>query len=192
MTPETRAAADHLRTFLNDVDTAFRNAGANPEHHRNAPVIVASGYDLTIGDLHTLLAAVDPTPTSDFMPDSTEATEALMAEPLRIEDVNPIHRVRDYLGVHVRVHGPDTPIATIDERAHPGGFLWQLTAADLGRALVPANRHTTYEGMKALRARPLTDEPCGVIPTPRGRQAVLEYRAIRREQHPTAATDAPA
>lgn len=34
------------------------------------------------------------------------------------------------------------------------------------------------------RHRPLTDEPCDVILTERGRQAVIDYRAIRREQHP--------
>lgn len=36
------------------------------------------------------------------------------------------------------------------------------------------------------RHQPLTDEPCGVIPT----QAGLDYLALRRQQHPKAATDA--
>lgn len=35
----------------------------------------------------------------------------------------------------------------------------------------------------ATRHRPLTDEPCGVIPTDVG----LDYLAMRREQHPKAA-----
>jgi hypothetical protein len=37
---------------------------------------------------------------------------------------------------------------------------------------------------KASRHAPLTDDPCGVIPTGLGRRAVTDYRAIRREQHP--------
>jgi hypothetical protein len=37
----------------------------------------------------------------------------------------------------------------------------------------PPNRHN-----------PLTDEPCGVIPTPAG----LDYLKLRREQHPQATT----
>lgn len=36
----------------------------------------------------------------------------------------------------------------------------------------------------ADRHRPLTDEPCGVIPTPRGQRLVAEYRAHRTKQHP--------
>lgn len=40
------------------------------------------------------------------------------------------------------------------------------------------------------RHAPLTDEPCGVIPTPRGRRLVDAYRAHRTEQHPKAAADA--
>lgn len=34
------------------------------------------------------------------------------------------------------------------------------------------------------RHAPLTDELCGVVPTEAGTAAVLDYRAIRREQHP--------
>lgn len=37
------------------------------------------------------------------------------------------------------------------------------------------------------RHRPLTDEPCGVIPTPAGTATVLDYKAIRRQQHPRGA-----
>jgi hypothetical protein len=42
----------------------------------------------------------------------------------------------------------------------------------------------TAELFPELRHRPLTDETCGVIPTPRGRQLVDDYRAHRTEQHP--------
>lgn len=31
---------------------------------------------------------------------------------------------------------------------------------------------------------PLTDEPCGVVPTPAGTAAVLDYKTIRREVRP--------
>ncbi len=60
MTPELRAAVDHLRAFLDDIDECFRATGTDPAAHRDAPVILAPGYDLTIGDLHALLTALDP------------------------------------------------------------------------------------------------------------------------------------
>lgn len=37
------------------------------------------------------------------------------------------------------------------------------------------------------RHRPLTDESCGVIPTPAGKQLVDDYRAHRTQQHPRSA-----
>lgn len=39
----------------------------------------------------------------------------------------------------------------------------------------------------ADRHQPLTDQPCGHVPTDRGRQAVLDYHAIRRQQNPRGA-----
>jgi hypothetical protein len=134
-------------------------------------------------DVRTLLAAVDPAEQQrrpDYTLDSTDMEAALTAEPLTLRDTDAIRRTRDYLAVHLRVHGPEMPIATINESTQPGGFLWKLTPADLGRTLVPANRHITYKGMQALRHQPLTDEPSGVIPTPAG----LNYLATRRQQHP--------
>lgn len=99
----------------------------------------------------------EQTPADDT-PDSTQAFDDLTAGPLTIEDTDAIRRTRDYLAVHLRVHGPHTPVGTIDESAQPGGFLWKLTPADLGRALVPANRHVTHAGMQAPHGEPADDE----------------------------------
>jgi hypothetical protein len=56
-----------------------------------------------------------------------------------------------------------------------------LTSDDL-RALLAA---VAADQQPPGRRAPLTDEPSGVIPTPRG----LDYLAIRRQQHPKQATD---
>jgi hypothetical protein len=94
----------------------------------------------------------------------TNPAEPLMAEPLTLEDTNAIRRVRDYLYVHARTHGTQAPIASIDELHLPGGHLWTLTPDDLGRALVAGLRHTTYEGMQALRAGASCDHRYPVQP----------------------------
>lgn len=56
--------------------------------------------------------------------------------------------------------------------------------ASPGHQMLPLCDYTAQEIADILttepRHRPLTDEPCGVIPTPRG----LDYLAIRRQQHP--------
>lgn len=40
------------------------------------------------------------------------------------------------------------------------------------------------------RHRPLTDDPCGVIPTPRGQQLLTDYQTHRTQQHPKETNDA--
>lgn len=96
MTPETRAAVDHLRTFLDDIDACFRASGLDPETGRDTPVILAHGYDLTIGDLRHLLAAADGDTPSTTGPD--RCPDVLRFEPAR--------------------HHPDEQCALYD--GHPG------------------------------------------------------------------------
>lgn len=85
----------------------------------------------------------------------------LTAGPLTLADTCAIRRVRDFLSVHLYTHGAEEPIAVIDQRGAPGGHLWELTPADLGRALVAALPHTLIDGMKALGAY---DEPAPGAP----------------------------
>lgn len=52
MTPQIRAAADELRDFLKQADT--------DGIYDHTPVLDITGYQLTFGQLRTLLAALDP------------------------------------------------------------------------------------------------------------------------------------
>lgn len=78
-----------------------------------------------------------------------------------------------------------------NEPTHPGSF-WDceqpVCAKSRAQHEAAADiQDLTYEILAAedgSRHKPLTDEPCGVIPTPRGRQVVNAYRAHRTEQHP--------
>lgn len=145
MTPETRAAADHLRTFLNDVDDNCRKAGIDPADHRSARLFPGFPYDLTIGDLHALLAGVDTAATLAAAIDRTTA------------------KMHEY-----QEHGSGT-----------------VNVRQVVNLLSPTWPDGNYE-QPTDRNRPLTDEPCGLIPTQRGRQLLADYR----EQHPKEPTDA--
>lgn len=59
MTTDVQAAVEHLRTLLDDIDAHSRNAGIDPAAHLSARVFPGFPYDLTIGDLHAVLDAVD-------------------------------------------------------------------------------------------------------------------------------------
>lgn len=74
------------------------------------------------------------------------------------------------------------------------GFL-RLTKRDgAAWAILDALQHNGFTVTAALdpaerpieptRHAPLTDEPCGHVPTPAGRAAVNAYRAHRTPQHP--------
>ena len=106
-------------------------------------------------------------------------------------------RIARSLGISLSAvaHGLRQAAARLGARNRPHLVLRSVEAGVLALALDhPSSRNTRPGDVPAtpadVRHNPLTDEPSGVIPTPRGHQAALDYRATRRQQHPKAATDA--
>ena len=165
MTPETRSAVRRVRAFL----------AVHPSGHEDARndlierVWADHAYELWASDLCLLLAAADP--------DEQHGTATGCPH---CPDGHP---------------SPDTrPWAVWVTETRVDGQPPHLMAAPTNCAHVAESDaewlRDAIRRAKADRHAPLTDEPSGVIPTPRGRQAALDYRATRRQQHPKAATDA--
>lgn len=154
MTPETQAAAD-----LTGVAIRLRNwldAGYDE------PYYIAQFRE----DLRTLLATLDPTeqPTDEATETRTEWANLMRFADGREEITHP---VGETLARERRRRFPKLHVALLQREVRYGPW----TNGETGSAVT-------------ARHRPLTDEPCDVTLTERGRQAVLDYRAIRREQHP--------
>lgn len=127
MTPETQAAAERVRAYLE----ARRLMNAILRQEDTGTITSCRNVELGLADLQQLLTALD---TAEPIDDAKSARQLEACAELQ----------------------------------------------DITYELFP-------DAPYAPRHQPLTDEPCGVIPTPRGRQALGAYRDIRQQQHPRGA-----
>jgi len=101
-----------------------------------------------------------------------------------------LRRLRDAATVMRHLAGPDRPTPLQEVFAVVGDWL-EDTARYAGytkRGIDLEHAHRVADAILAAgepeRHAPLTDEPCGVIPTQAGAAAVNAYRAHRTQQHP--------
>lgn len=158
--PTAAAAIERIRAFL---------AAWDERHTTRDQVLVqvkpGSADMLTSDDLRALLAAADANEPAYVPSDCPHCPDGHRDPTTRPWSASmSVYRDRDRQPTHLIV-APSS-----------GGHVAESDAEWLRQVIRDAR----------ARHAPLTDESCGVIPTPRG----LDYLTIRRQQHPKAATDA--
>jgi len=146
---------------------AFLAAFEDPAHPRGAiSTLRSEGLRLTAADLRTVLAALDPAETRTEWATRqrwpSDGTEQI-TDP--VEEWLARRRVTQYPAMHP---------ALMHRRVSYGPWIEGEPEP------APTTRHA-----------PLTDEPCGVIPTPAGTTLADAYRAHRTEQRPRISGSGP-